>query len=105
MARNQNPPAMPPGPDPALKRLERFVGTWEINMEAQLVSPSLPGRMWASLLGDLRQARPAQRFAYAVGSCLILVGLAHLTAWLAVGGPGRGRCRSVSRPPSGSPSG
>jgi hypothetical protein len=30
MAQNQNPPALPPGPDPALKRLERFVGTWKV---------------------------------------------------------------------------
>jgi hypothetical protein len=90
MAQSQNAPARPPGPDPALKRLEPFLGTWEINMEAQPVSPSLPGRMWASLAGAWRQARPAQRFAYAVGSCLILVGLAHLAAWLAVGGAWQG---------------
>jgi Protein of unknown function (DUF1579) len=32
MAQNQDPqaPALPPGPDPALKRLERFVGTWKV---------------------------------------------------------------------------
>jgi Protein of unknown function (DUF1579) len=32
MAQHQDPPAptMPPGPDPALKRLERFVGTWNV---------------------------------------------------------------------------
>jgi hypothetical protein len=51
MAQSQNAPARPPGPDPALKRLEPFLGTWEINMEVQLVSPSLPGRMGASLAG------------------------------------------------------
>src|SRR6266511_3043421 len=46
-------------------------------MEAPLASPSLPGRMRASLLGDWQQARPAQRFAY-------------LVAWLAVGGAWQG---------------
>jgi hypothetical protein len=55
-------------------------------MEAPMVSTSLPGRMRASLLGDWHQARPAQRFGYAVGGALILVGLAHLGAWLVVGG-------------------
>ena len=32
MAQNQEPPApaLPPEPDPALKRLERFVGTWKV---------------------------------------------------------------------------
>src|SRR5262245_58533781 len=32
MTQNQNPPepVLPPGPDPALKRLERFVGTWNV---------------------------------------------------------------------------
>ena len=59
-------------------------------MEAPLVSPSLPGRMRASLLGDWRQARPAQRLGYLVGVGLILVGLAHLAAWLAVGGAWQG---------------
>src|SRR6266536_231240 len=59
-------------------------------MEAPLASPSLPGRMRASLLGDWQQARPAQRFAYLVGGALILVGLAHLVAWLAVGGAWQG---------------
>jgi len=46
--------------------------------------------MRASLLGDWQQARPAQRFAYLVGGALILVGLAHLVAWLAVGGAWQG---------------
>jgi hypothetical protein len=59
-------------------------------MAASVASPSLPGRMGASLAGEWRQGRPAQRFAYAVGSCLILVGLAHLAAWLAVGGAWQG---------------
>jgi hypothetical protein len=45
-------------------------------MAAPVVSPSLAGRMRASLLGEWRQARPAQRFAYRVGAALILVGLA-----------------------------
>src|SRR5215468_9061101 len=55
-------------------------------MEAQLVSASLPGRMRASLAGEWYQARPAQRFAFLVGGVLILAGLAHLVAWLVVGG-------------------
>jgi hypothetical protein len=46
--------------------------------------------MRASLLGDWRQARPAQRFGYLAGVGLILVGLAHLAAWLAVGGAWQG---------------
>jgi hypothetical protein len=46
--------------------------------------------MRASLLGEWRQARPAQRLAYLVGGTLILVGLAHLAAWLAVGGAWQG---------------
>jgi hypothetical protein len=53
-------------------------------------SITLPARMLASLLGYWRQARPAQRFAYLVGGALILVGLAHLAAWLAVGGAWQG---------------
>src|SRR6266508_4464293 len=59
-------------------------------MEAPLVSTSLPARMRASLLGDWQQARPAQRFAYLAGGALVLVGLAHLAAWLAVGGAWQG---------------
>jgi hypothetical protein len=42
--------------------------------------------MRASLLGYWHQARPAQRLGYVVGGALMLVGLAHLVAWLAVGG-------------------
>jgi hypothetical protein len=30
MVQNQDAPALPPRPDPALKRLERFVGTWDM---------------------------------------------------------------------------
>jgi hypothetical protein len=31
MAQDQDPPALPPpGPDPARKRLERLVGSWQI---------------------------------------------------------------------------
>src|SRR5262249_36388261 len=59
-------------------------------MEAQLVSASLPGRMRASLAGEWYQARPAQRFAYLAGAVLILAGLAHLVAWLVVGGAWQG---------------
>jgi hypothetical protein len=42
--------------------------------------------MRASLLGYWHQARPAQRLGYVVGGALMLVGLAHLVAWLVVGG-------------------
>jgi len=55
-----------------------------------MVSTSLPGRMRASLLGSWHQARPAQRFGYVVGGALVLVGVAHLVAWLAVGGAWQG---------------
>jgi hypothetical protein len=46
--------------------------------------------MRASLLGYWRQARTAQRFGYLVGGVLVLVGLAHLVAWLVVGGAWQG---------------
>jgi hypothetical protein len=59
-------------------------------MEAPVVSTSLPGRMCASLAGEWRQAWPAQRFAYLAGAALIVVGLAHLAAWLVVGGAWQG---------------
>jgi hypothetical protein len=59
-------------------------------MAASVASPSLPGRMGASLAGAWRQAGPAQRFAYLVGGTLILVGLAHLAAWLVLGGAWQG---------------
>jgi hypothetical protein len=42
--------------------------------------------MRVSLLASWRQARRSQRFACIVGAALILVGLAHLAAWLLVGG-------------------
>jgi hypothetical protein len=57
-------------------------------MEAQLVSTSLPARMRASLLGAWQRARPAQRLGYLVGATLVLVGLAHLAAWLVAQGVG-----------------
>ena len=47
---------------------------------------TLAARMWGSVFGYWRQARPPQRFAAVVGAGLILVGLAHLAAWLLVGG-------------------
>jgi hypothetical protein len=59
-------------------------------MAAPVVAASLAGRMGASLAGEWRQARPAQRFAYLVGATLVLVGLGHLTAWLAIGGAWQG---------------
>jgi hypothetical protein len=55
--------------------------------ELKLVAPaSLAAKVWGSLLGSWREARPPQRFAYGAGAGLILVGLAHLAAWLVVGG-------------------
>ena len=51
-----------------------------------MAATSLPVRMRESLLGYWRQARPWQRLGYLVGAALILVGLAHLLAWLFVGG-------------------
>jgi len=50
------------------------------------VATSLPARMGTSLLGYWRQAHPPQRFAAVVGAALIVAGLAHLAAWLVVGG-------------------
>jgi hypothetical protein len=47
---------------------------------------SLPARMRSSVLGYWCQARPPQRFTYLVGATLIAVGVAHLAAWLLVGG-------------------
>jgi len=46
--------------------------------------------MGASLTGAWRQARSAQWFASLVGATLILVGLAHLAAWLVAGGAWQG---------------
>jgi hypothetical protein len=51
-----------------------------------MVATSLQHSMRASLLGYWREARPWQRLGYLVGGALVLVGLAHLAAWLAVGG-------------------
>ena len=61
-----------------------------ITVEAAVVSTSLPGRMRTSLAGEWRQAGSAQRFAYLAGGALILAGLAHLAAWLVVGGAWQG---------------
>ena len=55
-----------------------------------MVATSLPDSMRVSLLGYWRDARPPQRFAYLVGGILVGVGLAHLVAWLVVGGPWAG---------------
>jgi hypothetical protein len=71
-------------PGGALYALARRAGV--MAMGAELVFASLPGRMRASLVGEWRQAGPAQRFAYLAGGALILAGLAHLSAWLVVGG-------------------
>ncbi len=51
-----------------------------------MVSTSLPGSMRVSLLGYWHQARPPLRLGYVVGGALVLVGVVHLVAWLAVGG-------------------
>jgi hypothetical protein len=51
-----------------------------------MVATSVPGSMRASLLGYWHQARPWQRLGYLVGGALMVVGLAHLAAWLVVGG-------------------
>ena len=55
-------------------------------MEAQLASPSLPGRLRASLAGEWRPPGPAQRFTCLIGGALVLAGLARQAAWLVVGG-------------------
>jgi hypothetical protein len=54
--------------------------------ELRPVVPSLQARMRTSLLGYWRQAHPPQRVAAVVGGALIVAGLAHLAAWLVVGG-------------------
>jgi hypothetical protein len=51
-----------------------------------VILAALARSMRALLLGAWRRARPAQRLAYVVGGVLVLVGLAHLVAWLVVGG-------------------
>jgi hypothetical protein len=51
-----------------------------------MVAPSVPARMRNSLVGYWHQARPYQRLGYLVGGVLVLVGLAHLVAWVVVGG-------------------
>jgi len=52
----------------------------------------------ASLAGEWRQARPAQRFAYLVGGALMLAGVAYLAAWLVVGGRNPRAAHPGSRP-------
>ena len=59
-------------------------------MGAELASASLPGRMQASLVGEWRQAGPAQQFAYLAGGALMLAGVAHGAAWLVAGGAWEG---------------
>lgn len=59
-------------------------------LEASTASMSLLGRMRASLVGYWHEARPAQRLGYVVGGVLVLAGLAHLAAWLVVGGAWQG---------------
>jgi len=59
-------------------------------MDAELASVSVAGRMRVSLAGEWRRAGPAQRFAYLAGAALILAGVAHLVAWLVVGGAWQG---------------
>src|SRR5262249_42797889 len=59
-------------------------------MEAQLASPSLPGRLRASLACEWRQPGPAQRFTCLIGGALVLAGLARQAAWLGVGGAWQG---------------
>jgi hypothetical protein len=61
------------------------------------VATSVPARMRSSLLGYWYQARPYQRFGYLVGGVLVLVGLAHLVAWVVVGGAWAG---PISRKPT-----
>jgi len=51
-----------------------------------MVATSLADRMRASLLGYWHEARPWQRLGYLVGGALVVVGLAHLVAWLVAGG-------------------
>jgi hypothetical protein len=51
-----------------------------------MAATSQRARMRASLIGYWRDARPPQRFAHLVGGTLVVVGLAHLIAWLVVGG-------------------
>ena len=36
MAQDEDAQAMPPGPDPALKRLDKFVGTWNVKIVVRL---------------------------------------------------------------------
>jgi hypothetical protein len=66
---------------------DRSAGQPPMPAEATPVTmTSLAARMWVSALGSWRQARPPQRFAAVVGAMLMVVGVAHLVAWLLVGG-------------------
>jgi hypothetical protein len=92
MAQNQDPPAptMPPGPDPALKRLERFVGTWQIrgrtldteedNVTGQTTFEWLSGGFFLQQRSqlNLRMSRPPWNF----GGGLVLIRRRHPPCWV-----------------------
>ena len=59
-------------------------------MEVAVVSTSVPGRLPVSLAGEWLRAGPAQRFACLAGCAFMLAGVAHLAAWLVVGGAWQG---------------
>src|SRR5262249_45834771 len=59
-------------------------------MDVAVVSTSVPARMRVLLAGEWRRVGPAQRFACLVGCALMLAGVAHLAAWLVVGGAWQG---------------
>jgi hypothetical protein len=59
-------------------------------MGVPVVFTSVAGRMRGSLADEWRRAGPAQRFACLAGGTLVVAGLAHLAAWLVVGGAWQG---------------